>query len=94
MLRRSCRSVADGALLLARGAPTDVRDRLWNGTPLDWATHERRGARSRHRLEISKDGTHDEHPPAGYEMLQVVRQALDVFAALLLKSLDLDDLRD
>ena len=29
-------------LLLARGARTDVRDTLWDGTPLDWARHERR----------------------------------------------------
>jgi hypothetical protein len=29
-------------LLLARGARTDVRDALWNGTPLDWARHEHR----------------------------------------------------
>ncbi|MEZ0243294.1 MAG: ankyrin repeat domain-containing protein [Sphingomonas sp.] len=25
--------------LLARGARTDLRDTLWNGTPLDWANH-------------------------------------------------------
>src|SRR2546423_482864 len=43
---------------------------------------------------ISKDGTHDEHPPARDEMRQVVRQALDVFARLLLKALHCDDLRD
>lgn len=29
-------------LLLARGAPVDTRDRVWNGTPLDWAIHEHR----------------------------------------------------
>jgi ankyrin repeat protein len=29
-------------LLLEHGAPMDVRDRVWNGTPLDWAIHERR----------------------------------------------------
>jgi peptide-methionine (S)-S-oxide reductase len=28
------------ALLVERGARTDVRDRLWNGTPLAWARHE------------------------------------------------------
>jgi ankyrin repeat protein len=28
------------ALLLARGARTDVRDTLWNATPLGWAQHE------------------------------------------------------
>jgi len=27
-------------LLLARGARTDIRDTLWNGTPLGWAQHE------------------------------------------------------
>jgi peptide-methionine (S)-S-oxide reductase len=27
-------------LLLDRGARTDVRDKLWNGTPLGWARHE------------------------------------------------------
>src|SRR6185503_15825003 len=42
----------------------------------------------------SKDGTHDEHPPARDEMRQVVRQALDVFARLLLEALHLDDLGD
>jgi hypothetical protein len=39
-------------LLLARGAPTDVRDRVWNGTPLDWAIHERR-EQARKRLAIA-----------------------------------------
>lgn len=29
-------------LLVERGARTDVRDTLWNGTPLDWARHEDR----------------------------------------------------
>jgi peptide-methionine (S)-S-oxide reductase len=29
-------------LLIDRGAQTDARDTLWNGTPLDWAIHERR----------------------------------------------------
>src|SRR5881227_3344724 len=47
-----------------------------------------------HRPRISKDGTHDEHPPVRDEMRQVVRQALDVFARLLLKALHSDDLRD
>src|SRR5947207_2107504 len=46
------------------------------------------------RPRISKDGTHDEHPPARDEMSQVVRQALDVFARLLLETLHLDDLCD
>jgi Ankyrin repeats (many copies) len=27
-------------LLVSRGARTDVRDGLWDGTPLDWATHQ------------------------------------------------------
>jgi hypothetical protein len=39
-------------LLLAHGAPTDVRDRVWNGTPLDWAIHERR-EQARKRLAIA-----------------------------------------
>jgi ankyrin repeat protein len=26
-------------LLVARGARTDIADKLWNGTPLDWAVH-------------------------------------------------------
>src|SRR5438067_7346635 len=43
---------------------------------------------------MSKDGTHDEHPSARDEMLQVIRQPLDVFASLLLKALHCDDLRD
>jgi ankyrin repeat protein len=30
------------ALLLAHGARTDISDRMWHGTPLDWARHERR----------------------------------------------------
>src|SRR5438874_6136330 len=47
-----------------------------------------------HRPRISKDGTHDEHPPARDEVRQVIRQALDVFARLLLKALHCDDLRD
>src|SRR4051812_46105652 len=42
----------------------------------------------------SKDGTHDEHPPARDEMRQVGRQALDVFARLLLEALHFDDLGD
>src|SRR5947207_9873304 len=46
------------------------------------------------RPRISKDGTHDEHPPARDEMRQVVRQALDVVARLLLETLHLDDLGD
>ena len=37
---------------------------------------------------------HDEHPAACDEMRQVVFQALDVFACLLLKALHLDDLGD
>ena len=47
-----------------------------------------------HRRRISKDGTHDEHPSARDEMFQVVRQALDVFARLLLEAIHLDDLCD
>jgi hypothetical protein len=43
---------------------------------------------------VSKDGAHDEHPPARDEMLQVVREALNVLAPLLLEALDFDDLRD
>ena len=27
-------------LLVARGARTDIADKLWNGTPLDWAIHQ------------------------------------------------------
>src|SRR4051794_37506879 len=46
------------------------------------------------RLQISEDGTHDEHPPAQDEVLQVVRQALDVFARLLFEAVHFDDLRD
>ena len=29
------------AFLVARGAKLDTRDTLWNGTPLDWASHEK-----------------------------------------------------
>src|SRR5438132_597017 len=47
-----------------------------------------------HRPRISKDRAHDEHPPARNEVRQVVRQALDVLARLLLPALHLDDLRD
>ena len=43
---------------------------------------------------VSKDGAHDEHPTARDEMLQVVRQPLNVLAPLLLEALDFDDLRD
>ena len=46
------------------------------------------------RRRLSKNGTHDEHPPARDEMFQVIRQALDVFARLLLEAIHLDDLRD
>jgi ankyrin repeat protein len=38
------------ALLLARGARTDVPDKLWGATPLDWAIHNNK-ARSRAWLE-------------------------------------------
>jgi ankyrin repeat protein len=31
-------------LLLERGARTDQRDTLWNGTPLEWAIHQGRTA--------------------------------------------------
>jgi len=31
-------------LLLERGARTDIRDTLWDSTPLDWAVHEHRAA--------------------------------------------------
>src|SRR3954463_5815275 len=41
-----------------------------------------------------EDGTHDEHPPARHEMRQVVLQAFDQFARLLLEALHCDDLRD
>jgi ankyrin repeat protein len=29
-------------LLVARGARLDVRDKLWNGTPLGWAVHNKK----------------------------------------------------
>ena len=29
-------------LLVERGASTEVRDTLWNGTPLGWAVHNKR----------------------------------------------------
>jgi peptide-methionine (S)-S-oxide reductase len=32
------------AFLVARGARLDTRDTLWNGTPLDWASHEKHDA--------------------------------------------------
>ncbi len=38
------------ALLLAHGARRDVRDTVWDGTPLDWAIHEGR-ERARASLE-------------------------------------------
>jgi hypothetical protein len=41
-----------------------------------------------------EDGIHDEHPPARDQMRQVILQALDVFARLLLKALHPGDLRD
>jgi hypothetical protein len=43
---------------------------------------------------LSKDGAHDQHPPARDEMLQIVRQALDVFARLLLEAVHFADLGD
>ena len=30
------------ALLVSHGARRDIKDTVWNGTPLDWAIHERR----------------------------------------------------
>ncbi len=30
------------ALLVSRGARRDIRDTVWDGTPLDWAIHEKR----------------------------------------------------
>jgi peptide-methionine (S)-S-oxide reductase len=39
-------------LLLNAGARTDVRDTLWNGTPLGWAIHEEKRA-ARRVLELS-----------------------------------------
>src|SRR5437764_7501644 len=47
-----------------------------------------------HRPRISKDGAHDQHPPMRDEMLQVVRQALDVLVRLLLEALHFEDLGD
>jgi peptide-methionine (S)-S-oxide reductase len=38
------------ALLVSHGARRDIRDTVWNGTPLDWAIHENR-PRSRAFLE-------------------------------------------
>jgi hypothetical protein len=43
---------------------------------------------------ISESGTQDEHPAARDEMRQVVRQALDVSARLLLEALHFEDLGD
>jgi hypothetical protein len=37
-------------LLLAHGARPDIRDKLWDATPLGWAIHENRPA-ARARLE-------------------------------------------
>jgi hypothetical protein len=64
------------------------------GSSGTFQTRPRPGLIAFHRPRLSKDGTHDEHPPARDEMLQVVRQALDVFAGLLLEALHTDDLRD
>src|SRR5215212_7689835 len=52
------------------------------------------GRRPAYPPRISEDGTDDEHPPARDEMRQVVRQALDVFARLLLETLHFEDLGD
>jgi hypothetical protein len=38
------------ALLVARGARTDIPDKLWGSTPLGWATHENK-ARAKEWLE-------------------------------------------
>jgi ankyrin repeat protein len=40
-------------LLLARGARTDLRDSLWNGTPLGWARHE---GQTRAEARLRADG--------------------------------------
>src|SRR5256714_4604151 len=67
---------------------------------LRWFKRRRPTSRSpmRHGLRwltaTSEDGAHDEQPPARDEMLQVVLQAFDQFAPLLLKALHCDDLRD
>ena len=50
--------------------------------------------RARRRPFTSKNAFEDEHPAAGDQMLQVVRQALDPFLRLLLPALEVDDLRD
>ena len=43
---------------------------------------------------VSKDAFEDEHPPAGHQMLQIIRQGLDPLLRLLLPVRDVDDLRD
>src|SRR3954447_6075477 len=76
---------ATALLLLPRSDSDLLRSRA--------RTAQTEGASDRlHPPRISKDGTHHEHPPARDEMRQVVRQALDVFAPLLLEALHFDDL--
>ncbi|MFN2459190.1 MAG: ankyrin repeat domain-containing protein [Candidatus Velthaea sp.] len=42
--------------LLARGARLDIRDTIWNGTPLDWATHfDRKAARAALKRALTWD---------------------------------------
>ena len=66
----------------------------WLGVTRDISSSERGGPQCLRGPRISKDGTHDEHPPARHEMRQVVRQALDVLARLLLEALHFEDLGD
>ena len=69
------------------------RSRSWaRGSSFGPAGRPPRGAVALHQPRISKDGTQDEHPPARDEMRQVVRQALDVFARLLLEAVHFEDL--
>lgn len=44
------------ALLISHGARRDIKDTVWNGTPLDWAIHEKR-ERAREFLEGSAAGS-------------------------------------
>jgi hypothetical protein len=95
----AARVAADRATSTRCGEERIRSTRVWRriGSPAPtsrtWNRPEGGGAPGHDRAD-SKDGTHDEHPPARNEMCQVVRQALDVFARLLLEALHFEDVGD
>jgi ankyrin repeat protein len=50
------------ALLVSRGAPTDIRDSLWDGTPVGWAEHAGQTA----AVELLERLASGRHPDGGH----------------------------